>query len=288
MYAGARFRAWLGYSGRVTRPRRPRPLRRAARHGPGRRRRDGGLARGDRARRPARRAAVRLRRGRRLVAARSARPGFAVVFVPDAVVLHRARPRPAAARRRRTSTTRPATRSTSPSGARPLPRGLRGLRRGVVVATHLAQAVSHPRAPRGVRRRVLEGWRDAAPGAPGPMPLVTGAWPPARWTARAGRDRGGSRGVRAGRLAGGDHRRSRRRCSTRAEHVRYAAYLDEHHRIPSKDENYEYASPPLFHVVAIAAEHVVGAVPARPLELRVERADARRSGSRSSSRERRR
>jgi 4-amino-4-deoxy-L-arabinose transferase-like glycosyltransferase len=52
------------------------------------------------------------------------------------------------------------------------------------------------------------------------------------------------------------------------EHMRYAAYLDEHHRIPSKDENYEYSTPPLFHLVAIAVQHVVGWVHAPGLELR--------------------
>jgi hypothetical protein len=44
--------------------------------------------------------------------------------------------------------------------ARPLPAGLRALRRGVVVGTHLAQAVSHPDR-RAAMRAVLEGRRDA-------------------------------------------------------------------------------------------------------------------------------
>jgi 4-amino-4-deoxy-L-arabinose transferase-like glycosyltransferase len=52
------------------------------------------------------------------------------------------------------------------------------------------------------------------------------------------------------------------------EHMAYAAYLDEHHAIPDKAENYEYATPPLFHVLGVAAEHAVGSLPARQLGFR--------------------
>ena len=51
------------------------------------------------------------------------------------------------------------------------------------------------------------------------------------------------------------------------EHLAYAQYLDAHGRIPSKAENYEYSTPPLFHVLAIGAEHGVSAVPSAALEL---------------------
>ena len=49
---------------------------------------------------------------------------------------------------------------------RPLPFGLRSLRRGVVVCTHLLQAVSHPRR-RAAAAAVVRGWRDARRGRTG-------------------------------------------------------------------------------------------------------------------------
>src|SRR4051812_19559453 len=51
------------------------------------------------------------------------------------------------------------------------------------------------------------------------------------------------------------------------EHVAYARFLDDHHAIPAKPQNYEYATPPLFHAVAIAAERAVHAVPFAAAEL---------------------
>ena len=69
MYAGASFRAWLGYSGRRVGCGGPDRFHELRGRRPRGRRRDGGLARGGRACRPPRRAALRLRRGRRLVAA---------------------------------------------------------------------------------------------------------------------------------------------------------------------------------------------------------------------------
>jgi uncharacterized repeat protein (TIGR01451 family) len=41
------------------------------------------------------------------------------------------------------------------------------------------------------------------------------------------------------------------------EHLLYAQYLDAHNRLPGKSVNYEYASPPLFAVAAVAAERAV-------------------------------
>ncbi len=52
------------------------------------------------------------------------------------------------------------------------------------------------------------------------------------------------------------------------EHLAYAQYLDTHHRIPPKAVNYEYATPPLFQLVAVGAEHATAALPSVALELR--------------------
>jgi len=46
-----------------------------------------------------------------------------------------------------------------------------------------------------------------------------------------------------------------------AAHLQYAQYLDTHGSTPPKSLNQEYATPPLFHLVAIGAEHLVRAVP---------------------------
>jgi uncharacterized repeat protein (TIGR01451 family) len=51
------------------------------------------------------------------------------------------------------------------------------------------------------------------------------------------------------------------------EHVAYAQYLADHHAIPGKSQNYEYATPPLFHVVAIGSEHFVRWAPSARVEL---------------------
>jgi GT2 family glycosyltransferase len=89
--------------------------------------------------------------------------GFAVVFVPDAVVRHKGSASTGGA----ASTTNMyySTRNTIAVVERvaPLPPGVRSLRRGVVVGAHLAQSVSHPdrRAAAGA---VLAGWRDARAG----------------------------------------------------------------------------------------------------------------------------
>ena len=57
----------------------------------------------------------------------------------------------------------------------------------------------------------------------------------------------------AGRLGGDDA----------GEHVAYAQYLDEHGRIPSKSENYEYATPPLFHLVHVPTGSHLAKLPLR-------------------------
>ncbi len=53
-----------------------------------------------------------------------------------------------------------------------------------------------------------------------------------------------------------------------AEQVSYAQYLGSHWRLPSKAENYEYASPPLFQATAVLAEKLVRVLPAAAVELR--------------------
>ena len=151
MYAGATFRAWLGYSGRVTGHGGPDHFDEL---------RDTGRA--DGAAMAVSRAAIE-RAGlldERLFAyvedvdwsLRIRKAGFAVVFVPDAVVLHEGSASTGGGAS--TANLYYSTRNTIfvAEQASPLPRGLRGLRRGVVVATHLAQALSHPD-----RRAATEG-----------------------------------------------------------------------------------------------------------------------------------
>jgi GT2 family glycosyltransferase len=88
--------------------------------------------------------------------------GFAVVFVPQARVLHRGsassggRGSPAALYYHARNTLAVSERY------RPLPRGLRSIRRGVVLATHLLQA----RRGEGAHA-VLAGWRDYRAGKMG-------------------------------------------------------------------------------------------------------------------------
>jgi GT2 family glycosyltransferase len=166
MYAGARFRAWLGYSGRVN-----------GHGGPDRFTELRNTGRADGAAMAVSRAAVE-RAGlldERLFlyvedvdwSLRIRKAGFAVVFAPDAVVLHTGSASTGGAAS--TANLYYSTRNTIyvTEGACPLPRGLRGLRRGVVVGTHLAQAWSHPDR-RAARAAVLDGWRDARAGRDGP------------------------------------------------------------------------------------------------------------------------
>ena len=92
--------------------------------------------------------------------------GFTVVVVPDARVRHSG----SAASGGGASTTNLYydTRNTIAVCERraPLPRGARGLRRAVVVSAHLAQAARHPRR-RAATRAVIDGWRDARAGRVG-------------------------------------------------------------------------------------------------------------------------
>ena len=157
-YAGARFNARLGYSGRVQTS-GPDELR--------------DVARADGASMAVSRAAVE-RAGlmdEQLFAyvedvewsLRIRRAGFAVVFVPDARVRHKGSA--ATGGKRSTTNLYYGTRNTIVVSERhaPLPRGARGARRGVVVGTHLAQSLSHPSRVEAMRA-VLAGWRDARAG----------------------------------------------------------------------------------------------------------------------------
>jgi uncharacterized repeat protein (TIGR01451 family) len=45
------------------------------------------------------------------------------------------------------------------------------------------------------------------------------------------------------------------------EHVAYAQYLDAHNRLPPRADNYEFSSPPLFALTAVAAERLVRHLP---------------------------
>jgi GT2 family glycosyltransferase len=89
--------------------------------------------------------------------------GFAVVFVPDAVVRHRG----SASTGGSASTTNMyySTRNTIVvvERHRSLPPVARALRRGIVVGAHLAQALAHPRRM-DAARAVIAGWRDARAG----------------------------------------------------------------------------------------------------------------------------
>jgi uncharacterized repeat protein (TIGR01451 family) len=50
------------------------------------------------------------------------------------------------------------------------------------------------------------------------------------------------------------------------EHIAYAQYLDEHGRFPPHAVNYEFSSPPLFAVTAVAIERTVRHLPSVTLE----------------------
>ena len=157
-YAGARFNARLGYSGRVQTSGADE-LR--------------DVARADGAAMAVSRAAVE-RAGlldEQLFAyvedvewsLRIRRAGFAIVFVPDALVRHKGSA--ASGGKRSTTNLYYGTRNTivvSERHAR-LPRGARGVRRGVIVGAHLAQSLSHPSRVAALRA-VLAGWRDARAG----------------------------------------------------------------------------------------------------------------------------
>ena len=157
-YAGATFRPWLGYSGRV------------ATSGPDELR---DVGRADGAALAVSRAAVEraglLDESLFLYvedvewSLRIREAGFAVVFVPGARVRHKG----SAASGGGASTTNLYydTRNTIAVCERhaPMPRGRRGLRRAVGVAAHLAQAVGRPRRGAAVRA-VVDGWRDARAG----------------------------------------------------------------------------------------------------------------------------
>jgi uncharacterized repeat protein (TIGR01451 family) len=52
-----------------------------------------------------------------------------------------------------------------------------------------------------------------------------------------------------------------------AEHLAYAQYLDAHQRIPGRSVNYEFSTPPLFQITAVAAERAVRHLPSVRVEL---------------------
>jgi GT2 family glycosyltransferase len=162
MYAGASFNAWLGYSGR--REGWGKPDRFHALHD---------VARADGAAMAVSRAA--LERVGLLdeqlfayvedvdVSLRVREAGFAVVFVPDAVVRHKGSASTGGSASTHNLYYSARNTIVVAERHRPLPPGLRAIRRGVIVTTHLAQAASHP-ARAEAARSVLEGWRDARAG----------------------------------------------------------------------------------------------------------------------------
>jgi hypothetical protein len=164
-YAGAEFRAWLGYSGRLR-----------GYGGPDRFHETVDVGRVDGAAFAVSRAAIE-RVGlldESLFAyvedvewsLRIRGAGFAAVFVPDARVRHKGSTSSGGAAS--TANLYYSTRNTIVVAERhrPLPRGLRALRRSVVVGSHLAQAARH--ATRGrAASAVLAGWWDARGGTLG-------------------------------------------------------------------------------------------------------------------------
>lgn len=158
-YAGARFRAWLGYSGRER-----------GFGGPDRFHELSDVDRADGAAMAVSRVAAEAAGllDEELFAyvedvewsLRIRHAGFAVVFVPDAVVRHRGSA--STGGRASTANLYYDTRNTIVvcERHRPLPRGLAALRRGVVVGSHLAQALRRP-SRRAAVAAVVGGWRDA-------------------------------------------------------------------------------------------------------------------------------
>ena len=162
MYAGASFNTWLGYSGR-----------RRGFGEPDRFHESNDVGRADGAAMAVSRALVdrvgMLDEELFLyvedvdLSLRARAAGFAVVFVPDAIVRHRGSTSTGGA----ASTTNLyySTRNTIAvvERHRPLPRGFAVLRRAVVVGAHLAQALGH-RNRGAAARAVLAGRRDARTG----------------------------------------------------------------------------------------------------------------------------
>ena len=161
-FAGASFNAWLGYSGRPVGYGKPDSFHEL---------RDVGRA--DGAAMAVSRSA--LERAGLLdealfayaedveLSLRVRAAGFAVVFVPDAIVRHKG-----GASTGGGSSTHSLyydTRNTIIvcERHRPLPRGARALRRAAIVGAHLVQAASRPNRF-AASRAVLAGWRDARAG----------------------------------------------------------------------------------------------------------------------------
>ena len=155
-YAGARFIAWLGYSGRSWTRERGTDVDRA----------DGAAMAVSRA--AAEKAGLLDEELFAYVedvewSLRIRRAGFRIVLVPDAVVVHKGSA--STGGRASTANLYYDTRNTIAVVERhaPLPPGLRALRRGVIVGAHLALAASHPKRREAIRA-VLAGWSDARRG----------------------------------------------------------------------------------------------------------------------------
>jgi len=162
MYAGASFNPWLGYSGR-----------RVGFGGPDRFHEQRDVRRADGAAMALSRAL--LERIGLLdedlfayvedvdLSLRAHAAGFAIVFVPDAVVRHKGSASTGGGAS--THNLYYDTRNTIVVSERdrPLPPGLRALRRVVVVAAHLLQSVAHPTRA-AAAQAVVAGWRDARAG----------------------------------------------------------------------------------------------------------------------------
>jgi GT2 family glycosyltransferase len=84
------------------------------------------------------------------------RAGFAIVYVPEARVLHRVSASSGGAGSPTTSYYETRNMLSVVERYRPLPRGLSGLRRALVVAPRIAQNVRRPRSASAAVR----GWRD--------------------------------------------------------------------------------------------------------------------------------
>ena len=170
-YAGASFRAWLGYSGRARGYGEPdtfgvlEPTGRA----------DGAAMAVTRA--AAERAGLLDETLFAYVedvdwSLRISRAGFTVLFVPDATVRHKGSASTGGAASN--TSLYYSTRNTIVvcERYRPLPPGFRAARRLAVVAAHLAQTIVTARRAEA-RRAVFAGWRDAHAGRLGPRPATS-------------------------------------------------------------------------------------------------------------------
>ena len=125
-------------------------------HAPRHRRGDGGLARGDRRGRPARRGALPLRRGSRVEPAHPPRRASRSSTCPRRACATASPPRRGGAGSPTTSYYEARNMLAVVERYRPLPRGLTGIRRGLVVAPRVVLAARRPASAWAA----LRGWRD--------------------------------------------------------------------------------------------------------------------------------